>query len=138
MENDVILRKMDSLRRCLKRLEEKIPDNWDNIEIDYDLQDILTINLERAVQLSVDIGLQVFVQLSVKSPDTMAGVFTRLEKEKILTPELAENLRKSVGFRNIAVHEYEDINWDIVNSICTGHLSDFYQLIKTILDFGID
>ncbi len=45
MENDVILRKMDSLRRCLNRIEEKRPDTWKGIEEDFDLQDILTINL---------------------------------------------------------------------------------------------
>jgi len=51
MESDVILTKMDSMRRCVKRLEEKRPDNWDTIQGDYDLQDILSVNLERTAQL---------------------------------------------------------------------------------------
>ena len=136
MENDVILKKMDSLRRCLTRVEEKIPDDWSIIPNDYDLQDILTINLERAVQLSVDIGLQVLVLLSMKPPDTMADVFSRLSENGIISSELSVNLRKSVGFRNIAVHEYEEINWDIVRSICTDHLRDFYRFIEAILDFS--
>jgi len=136
MESDIILRKLDSLRRCLKRLEEKRPAEWDTIQKDYDLQDILTVNLERAVQLSVDIGLQVFILLTIKPPDTMAEVFTTLESEKILPPEPAGNLRSAVGFRNIAVHEYEEINWDIVRSICTHHLKDFYQFIKAVLDYN--
>lgn len=83
MENDVILKKMDSLQRCLKRIEE-----------DCDLQDILC------------------------SP-----------------PGVAENLKRAVGFRNIAVREYEEINWEIVKSICTKHVKDFYQFMKAILKF---
>jgi uncharacterized protein YutE (UPF0331/DUF86 family) len=138
MENDVILRKMDSLRRCLKRLEDKVPENWDGIQSDYDLQDILSINLERAVQLSVDIGLQVFVMLSVKPPESMADVFSSLQSLRIVSPELAENLRRAVGFRNIAVHEYEEINWNIVRSICTEYLDDFYYFIKAVLQFNPD
>jgi uncharacterized protein YutE (UPF0331/DUF86 family) len=135
MKNDVILKKMDSLQRCLKRIEEKSPENWDTIEEDYDLQDILTINLERAVQLSVDIGLQIFVKINLKPPDTMAEVFTILEEQKALPPGLAGNLKKAVGFRNIAVHEYEEINWEIVKSICTNHVKDFYQFMKAILRY---
>jgi len=135
MENDVILKKMDSLQRCIKRIEEKSPDNWDSIEEDYDLQDILTVNLERAVQISVDIGLQIFVQINLKPPDTMSEVFTILEEHKVLTPGIARNLKKAVGFRNIAVHEYEEINWEIVQSICTKHVKDFYLFMKAILKF---
>lgn len=135
MENDVILRKMDSLRRCLKRIEEKRPDSWKAIEEDYDLQDILTINLERAVQISVDIGLQLFVISSIKPPSTMANVFTLMAEENIISSGLAENLKKAVGFRNIAVHEYEEINWGIVQSICTDHLNDFYQFIKAVFNY---
>ena len=126
---------MDSLQRCIKRIEEKIPENWDSIEEDYDLQDILTVNLERAVQLSVDIGLQIFVQINVKPPETMSEVFTILEEQKVLPSGVAENLKKAVGFRNIAVHEYDEINWEIVQSICTKHLKDFYQFMKAILNF---
>jgi uncharacterized protein YutE (UPF0331/DUF86 family) len=135
MENDIILRKMDSLRRCLIRIEEKKPDDWTAIDEDYDLQDILTINLERSVQISVDIGLQIFVMLSLHPPSTMADVFKFLAEEKIISNTLAENLKKAVGFRNIAVHEYEEINWSIVQSICTQHLDDFYRYIKAILDY---
>ena len=84
MENDVPLKKMEALRPCLSRIEEKCPADWDNINENYDLQDIISINMERAVQLSVDIGMQILSVLSEKPPNTMAKVFTELESEKVI------------------------------------------------------
>jgi uncharacterized protein YutE (UPF0331/DUF86 family) len=133
MQNDILIRKLDSLRRCLKRLEEKNPEDWKGIEDDYDLQDIISINLERAVQISVDIGLQLLSRGDHKPPNTMAEVFSLLAREGIINDGLASNLRSAVGFRNISVHEYESIDWKIVSSILDNNLVDFYLFIETVL-----
>jgi uncharacterized protein YutE (UPF0331/DUF86 family) len=134
MKNDVILKKMSSLQRCLDRLEEKRPERWEALLEDIDLQDIISVNLERAVQLIVDIGLQALAELGVQSPETMGEVFTSLQKEAVLSLELAARLKGAVGFRNIAVHEYEEIDWSIVHAILVKHLDDFSQFMKRILE----
>lgn len=56
MDRDIILRKLDSLARCVSRIEHKRPTTLDELNESIDLQDILSINLERAIQVSVDIG----------------------------------------------------------------------------------
>ena len=38
----------------------------------------------------------------------------------------------AVGFRNIAVHNYETINWHIVHSIVKKHLADFLEFAKAV------
>jgi len=45
----------------------------------------------------------------------------------LLPTALAERLARSVGFRNIAVHAYERINWSIVFAIATEHMNDFRE-----------
>ena len=132
MQSEVVLRKLDSLRRCLKRIEDKQPIDWEEITTDYDLQDILSINLERAVQLAVDAGLQVLIVTGRKPPDSMSEVFLLLADEKVISDSLATNLRKAVGFRNISVHDYQSIDWKIVESIVTRHLHDFYRYIEVL------
>ena len=133
MNQDVLLRKMESLRRCLVRLEKKRPNSLEQLVSDYDLQDIICINLERAVQLAVDLGLHLLVLSDIKPPATMSEVFSSLAVEKIISPELAAKLKGAVGFRNIAVHEYEEINWAIVSSILNGSLDDFRVFMAAIL-----
>jgi uncharacterized protein YutE (UPF0331/DUF86 family) len=135
MGSDVILKKMDSLRRCLSRLEEKTPEDFKSLKENHDLQDIVSINLERAVQLSVDIGLQLLTYRNKRPPDSMAEVFADLAAEGIISSSLADHLKSAVGFRKIAVHEYEEIDWNIVHSILTDHLGDFYSYMKRVLEY---
>jgi len=42
-----------------------------------------------------------------------------------LPAELADRMKKAVGFRNISVHRYQNIDWSIVYSIVTERLDDF-------------
>lgn len=48
--------------------------------------------------------------------------------------DTAEALIAAVGFRNIAVHAYQDIDWDIVYSIVTARLHVFQDFIKQIVN----
>jgi uncharacterized protein YutE (UPF0331/DUF86 family) len=99
---------------------------------DLDLQDIIALNLSRAVQISVDIGAHLITGMDAPPPGTMGQTFDILAKEGFLNDEVATNLKKAVGFRNIAVHNYERINWLIVHSIVKYHLVDFVQFAKLV------
>jgi uncharacterized protein YutE (UPF0331/DUF86 family) len=49
-----------------------------------------------------------------------------------LPEKVATNLKKMVGLRNIAVHDYQELNIDIVKFIVENHLVDFQHFIKAI------
>lgn len=49
MDTVVLVEKLESLRRCIRRIEDKKPGNVDQLKQDIDLQDILVLNLTRAV-----------------------------------------------------------------------------------------
>ena len=133
MDKDVVLNKLESLRRCLQRVQDKTPASVDLLVENYDLQDIIVLNLERAIQACVDIGLHIISDLEVPVPETMAQTFETLKKAGCLDAETAERLAKSVGFRNTAVHAYQQIDWEIVFCIITKHLDDFRGFSRQIL-----
>ncbi len=132
MDREVIEQKLESLRRCLQRLEDKCPPAPEILAGDVDLQDIVALNLSRAVQISVDIGAHLIAGMNVPPPGTMGQTFDLLVQEGLLSNEIAANLKKAVGFRNIAVHNYERINWLIVHSTVKYHLGDFVQFAKMV------
>jgi len=132
MPDDVIRNKLESLRRCLKRLEDKKPESSEILADDYDIQDIISINLERAIQISVDIGSILLAETERKPPKTMGEIFPALAEEGYISLDLADRLRKAVGFRNISVHEYQKINWNIVYSIIDSNLDDFIELMRAV------
>ena len=133
MDPDIILSKIDSLRRCVTRLEVKRPPNVEILKNDEDLQDILTINLEKSVQICVDIASHILAESDSSLPATMSETFLILSDTGIIDRELSERMQKAVGFRNIAVHEYDKIDWEIVYSILTRHLDDFKHFASAIL-----
>ncbi len=136
MDKSVVLNKLESLRRCLQRVQDKTPGSADLLVEDVDLQDIIALNLERAIQTSVDIGLHIISDLEVPVPETMAQTFDVLKKAGCLEAATAERMAKSVGFRNTAVHAYQEIDWTIVYCIITDHLNDFREFARQILDLA--
>ena len=132
MDRAVVEQKLESLRRCLKRVQEKCPPDADTLINSPDLQDILVLNLTRAVQLCVDIGAHIISRTELHPPDTMGETFDALSKGGILPVQLAVRLKKAVGFRNIAIHHYEEIDWHIVFSIAREFLPDFEEFARQV------
>ena len=132
MDRAVIEQKLESLRRCLQRVADKCPPDPETLGRDPDLQDIIVLNLSRAVQLCVDIGAHLIAGMEVPPPDTMGQTFDALAQAGVIHENLAMQLKKAVGFRNIAVHNYKEIDWTIVHTIAGHHLGDFTEFAKTI------
>ncbi len=132
MDRQVIDQKLESLRRCIVRIQDKFPVQAAELQSNFDLQDIIALNLSRAVQLTVDIGAHIISTMNMPAPETMGQTFDILAQQKVLPFNVADQLKKSVGFRNIAVHNYEAINWQIVHSIVSMHLSDFSEFARAV------
>ncbi len=111
MDTIILTEKLESLRRCVQRIEEKQPRHIDELKQSIDLQDILVLNLTRAIQPCVDIGSHLLSQTNCPAPRTMGNVFTLLQEANIISPNHQPATKKAVGFRNIAIHQYEAINW---------------------------
>ena len=132
MDKDVVAAKLESLRRCVERIEEKRPDSAQALLDNYDLQDIISVNLERAVQVSADIASHFLADTQECPPSSMGAGFESLAKSGTLSAELADRMRKAVGFRNISVHAYQEIDWQIVFSIITTRMDDFKEFSRSI------
>ncbi len=136
MDEMILLSKMESLKRSLDRIRGKLPISEETMRNDWDLQDIISLNLQRAIQTCVDIASHLVAELSLPSPMNMAESFSRLEQASVITHNTAERMKKSVGFRNVMVHAYESIDWHIVHSILTQHLGDFQSYAKEVMEWN--
>jgi uncharacterized protein YutE (UPF0331/DUF86 family) len=132
MNDDVLLAKFTKLSRCVGRIREKTPLTTEALDSDIDAQDIITLNLERAVQICVDVATHLVSEAGLNVPESMAESFTVLATAGILTRQTSERMRKAVGFRNLAVHEYSRIDWEIVHALITIHLDDFSTFAREV------
>ena len=133
MDWELIEEKLESLQRTIERAATNCPNDASQLAKDYDAQDIVSVNLTRAVQLSVDIATHILSETNRPSPGTMGQSFDMLQDAGIISEEVCERMKKAVGFRNLAVHNYDTINWNIVHSIVTHHLDDFRRFAEAII-----
>lgn len=133
MNKELIYSKLDSLRRCIKRIEEKRPESIEKLSKDMDAQDIIVLNLERAVQQCVDIAAHLVVNSGLRAPSSMSEGFSALANAGILSEDSALRMRRAVGFRNVAVHEYREMNIAILYTIVTTHLNDFRDFSHAVV-----
>lgn len=132
MDQAIIAEKLESLRRCVRRIEEKRPASVEELKASPDLQDIISLNLTRAVQVAVDIATHILSDSESPAPETMGQTFRQLAEAGIISQEVATRMIAAVGFRNVAVHSYRPINWDIVHTISHDQTEDFRSFAENV------
>ena len=128
----VILNKYSIIERCIKRIKEIYENNPENLK-DYNKQDAIVLNLQRACQAAIDIAMYIISVKNIGIPQSKKGAFTVLEDNNIITSEMAKKMRGMLGFRNIAVHEYQELDLDIIQSIIENHLQDLLDFAREML-----
>lgn len=136
MPNPVLLEKLNSVAHCIERLESKKTITLIDLKQNHDFQDIMILNLQRIIQLCVDISGVIIAEKGLTPiPSTMTETFDILCQHKIIPPQLRDHLKKAVAIRNLVLHEYEKIKWDVVYNIITQHINmfrDFGRLVDKI------
>jgi uncharacterized protein YutE (UPF0331/DUF86 family) len=131
--NDVINNKIITIERCQTRIKENYYSHQSEFKTNYTIQDAIMLNLIRICEASIDIGLHIIKIFKLEIPQSAKHIFEILKNHKFISNETANIMANMVGFRNIAVHEYQEINLDKVESIIEKHLDDFTVLISDIL-----
>ena len=128
--DDVIINKIAKLDHYLSRVKEVYQEDFlKNINA----QDVAILNLLRAGESCLDIGSHVICKLKLGIPQSNKDIFIQLEKNELITNKISICMQKMAGFRNIAIHEYDDVDINIVVGIITNHLNDFQEFSKQIL-----
>ncbi len=123
--DDILLNKAAIIERCLKRVAEEQTacpdlDNYTHI-------DAIILNLERACQASIDMAMHIVSVDRLGVPQGSADAFSLLEKANKIPADLARKLKGMVGFRNIAVHEYQGLELEVLRYILAKGKYDFVE-----------
>lgn len=127
--NDILINKMATIQRCLKRINEefdiKNEQSEDTFRLNFTKQDSVVLNLQRACEASIDIANHLIKARNLGVPQSARDSFQQLAQDQCILTSTAESLKKMVGLRNIAVHDYQALNLDIVIAVVKYHLQDF-------------
>ena len=133
MADDVLLNKAASIERAVRRVREEHAGDDQNLLANQTRQDAIILNLQRACENSIDAAMHLVRVHRLGVPQETREAFTLLEQAQLLDIQLAGRLKKMVGFRNVAVHDYQKLNLDIVRRIVVDHLDDFLAFTRLLL-----
>ena len=133
MADDVLLNKAAAIERAVRRVREEYGDDDSHLVSNQTRQDAIILNLQRACESSIGAAMHLVRVHRLGIPQETREAFDLLERARIIEPPLADRLRKMVGFRNVAIHDYPKLNLDIVRRIIVDHLDDFLAFAQLLL-----
>jgi uncharacterized protein YutE (UPF0331/DUF86 family) len=133
MADDVLLNKAVTIERCVARAREEYAAAGADFATNFSRQDAAVLNIQRACEAALDIGHHLIRRHRLGVPQSARSVFDLLAQAGWIEAALAESLKKMVGFRNIAVHDYQSLLLPITEKIIADHLGEFLQFTAALL-----
>ncbi|RJX43578.1 toxin-antitoxin antitoxin component, partial [Pseudomonas syringae pv. actinidiae] len=133
MVDNVLINKAASIERCVARVREEYEKDPATFEFDFTRQDAAILNIQRACEAALDMGQHLIRRGGLGVPQSARDVFELLHRGGWLAPSLLPVMKNMVGFKNIAVHDYQTLQLPITVAIITQHLGDFILFSSAIL-----
>lgn len=134
MENKaVVINKFNTIEKCINRINEEYENNAQNLE-DYRKMDMIVLNLQRACEAVLDLAMYVVSTRKLGLPQNKRETFKLLEENNIIDAKMSKDMQGMVGFRNIAVHDYKEIDEKILQDVIENHLNDLIEFARIILN----
>jgi uncharacterized protein YutE (UPF0331/DUF86 family) len=133
MVDDVLINKAATIERCVKRAREEYQRGPDTFAADYTRQDAAILNIQRACEAALDMGQHLIRRERLGVPQSARDVFNLLAQGGWIDSALADALKRMVGFRNIAVHDYQALQLPITVAIIERHLDEFLDYSQAVL-----
>ena len=136
MENQlVIINKSIIVENCLSRINEEYENNINNLN-DYTKQDSIVLNLQRACEACLDMAMYVVSTRKLGVPQVKREAFELLYRNNLIDKEMYINMKNMVGFRNIAIHDYKNIDDEVLIDILDNHLEELRSFSKAMLNLS--
>lgn len=132
MSDDIVLAKAQTIERCMARAREELASSLD-FATDLTRQDAAILNIQRACEASVDIAFRLVRLKGLGAPATNRDAFDLLAGASLIERDLADALKRMVGFRNVAVHRYTDLQVAVVERVIRFGLDDLAAFVTVAL-----
>lgn len=133
MADDVLINKAATIERCVARAREEYFSDPATFATNFTRQDAAILNIQRACEAALDMGQHLIRRDRLGVPQSARDVFTLLAQAGRIEQPLAEALQRMVGFRNIAMHDYQTLQLPITVAIIEKHLDEFLDYSKALL-----
>ena len=124
MFDKILLHKAQVIESCISRARKEHRNAQGLFMTDLTRQDAAILNLQRACEAALDLAQRVISRQGWGIAEISKAFFAVLRTKGVIDATLAGTLINMVGFRNLAVHDYQELNMAIVESIILKDSSD--------------
>lgn len=135
--DEVLLGKAAIIERCLKRVGEMYPGHEQDLASDFMRQDAILLNLQRACEAAIDAAMHLVRIRRLGIPTDSRQAFTLLTGASVINEELGRHLEGMVGFRNILVHNYRELDLNVVRSVLDHRLQDLSVFAQQLIALAL-
>jgi uncharacterized protein YutE (UPF0331/DUF86 family) len=130
--DEIVLQKTSSILRCVDRARQERAQAGDGFRLDFTRQDACLLNLFRACESAIDLANHLVRVHKLGVPSWSAQAFEMLSRAGRIRPELGDRLVRMVGFRNLAIHEYDKLDMDLVEAVLQGPLDGLLAFVRAV------
>ena len=135
MIDDVVLNKKESIERCIRQIRRYYAEPSElPFTDDFLKQDAIALNLQRAAEQCIDLANHVVRVKRLGIPKQSRDGFGMLRAAGVISGPLARNLEGMVGFRNVLVHDYQNLDLNIMQDIIEYRLDDFIEFTVRVME----
>lgn len=135
--DDILINKSQSIERCIKRAKEEYLLANGFFDEDYSRQDASILNIVRACEQALDLANYIVKKEKLGVPSYSRDSFDFLANSGIISQDLSDHLIKMVQFRNLVIHQYQEINLEIVKWVLHKGFEDLAIFIDKIKLFSM-
>ena len=134
IDENLVLAKASRVEDHLRRIQEKRSVTSDEFLADLDRQESILFNLQMAIQNCIDIAAHIISDEELGVAGSTNEMFYMLQENGYLAPELAEKMIAAVGFRNLIVHEYGNVDLKKVYQIAHKDVGDLKAYLRAVIE----
>lgn len=133
VDRTLVLRKISELERYRDQVREFSGITLSDYKADWKTQRIVERTLQMMIETCVDIAGHIISDRGMRTPSSYADTFRVLAENSVADSELLAAMERMAKFRNVVVHQYEDVDAEIVIAILRSHLDDFRRYEDAIM-----
>jgi len=134
LDKNLLYSLISNLKETVEKIE-RMDLTTDMITGDEDIQDLIDRRMQKAIEICIDISAHLAASLNLPRKEKASDVLLLLSENKIIGADLAGKIARAVGLRNIIIHEYAKIDYQLAYSDLPTKLEDLRRFAGEIISF---
>lgn len=134
-EKEKTARKLENMKKYVDFLKSKRNITKKQLSTDYGLESAIERNFQTALECVIEIGEIIISKEGFRRPEKYRDIILILGENGILPERFAKKFEKAIGFRNVLVHHYAEVDLNKLYEYLQKNLKDFDTFARHVVRY---